>query len=140
MPKLSDDERDAFLDTLRYGVLTMLREDGSPLGVPVWYDWDGDVVRMFAASNTPKVARLTANPKASLLVINNLDEIERWVAFDGPVVIKTEGGMALAEKLAARYWDLSQEREAKMLETWREFASEIRLLELVPERIRSYKD
>ena len=140
MPKLTNDERDAFLSELRYGILTMQREDGSPIGVPVWYDWDGEAVRLFAASNSPKIARLTANPQASLLVVNNLDETEMWVAFDGEVSISSEGGMALAEQLAARYWSMTEPRHVELLAAWREVADQIWLLTLKPSRIRSYRD
>jgi nitroimidazol reductase NimA-like FMN-containing flavoprotein (pyridoxamine 5'-phosphate oxidase superfamily) len=140
MPKLSDQERDEFLSALRYGILTMMRSDESPVSVPVWYDWNGHVAQMFAASNSPKIGRLKANPQASLLVVNNLDEIEMWVAFDGPVTIRSKGGFELAEQLAGRYWDLTQLRQSEMLEAWRVAASEICLMELAPDRIRSYKE
>ena len=35
------------------------------MGIPVWFDWDGEVVRMFAGKDTPKVHRLRRDPKAS---------------------------------------------------------------------------
>ena len=56
------------------------------MGIPVWFDWDGEVVRMFVGKDTPKVHRLRRDPKASVLV-NHIDEPERWVAFDGLVSI-----------------------------------------------------
>ena len=140
MPVLSESERDKFLGALRYGILTCARENGSPVSVPVWYEWADGVVRMFALATSPKISRLKANPSASLLVVNNLDELEMWVAFDGDVRISDGGGFKLAERLAARYWDLSQARQAKMLEEWRAAASQISLLELAPQKIRSYKD
>ena len=37
---LTDQERDAFLKQARYGVLTHLMKDGSPVAVPVWFDRD----------------------------------------------------------------------------------------------------
>ena len=140
MPKLSDSERDKFLETVRYGILTMLRTDGSPISVPVWFEWTGEIVRLFALSNSPKMNRLKANPQASLLVVNNMDEMEAWVAFDGNVSIQDEGGIELAERLATRYWDLSDPQKSKTLEEWRAAASLISVLELVPDKIRSYKD
>ena len=140
MPVLTDSERDKFLNELRYGILTCVRTNNTPVSVPVWYEWSNGLVSMFALASSPKIARLKANPKASLLVVNNLDELEAWVAFDGDVKISNEGGLELAERLAARYWDLSQPRQAKMLQEWRAAASQILLLELTPEKIRSYKD
>ena len=76
------------------------------MGIPVWFDWDGEVVRMFVGKDTPKVHRLRRDPKASVLVTNHIDEPERWVAFDGLVSITDTGGFELAERLAPRYWGL----------------------------------
>ena len=42
----------------RIAMLSSLRRDGRPLTVPVWFDWDGSVVRMFAGATSPKVTRL----------------------------------------------------------------------------------
>jgi nitroimidazol reductase NimA-like FMN-containing flavoprotein (pyridoxamine 5'-phosphate oxidase superfamily) len=122
MAKMNEEERDRFLAEPRYGILNMVRSDGSPIGVPVWFDWNGETVRMFSGVLSPKIKRLQADPRASLLVVNHPTEKEAWVSFDGPVSIHEEGGLELAEELAPRYWDLSAP------------------LELRPVRIRSYKD
>ncbi len=61
------------------------------MGIPVWFDWNGEVVRMFAGKDTPKVHRLRRDPKASVLVTNHIDEPERGVAFDGLVSISDTG-------------------------------------------------
>jgi PPOX class probable F420-dependent enzyme len=140
MGQMTDAERDAFLARPRYGILSSLRADGSPVAVPVWFDWDGDVVRMFTHEATPKLKRLARDPRASLLVTNYVDEPEKWVAFDGPVSVCTEGGLDLALRLAGRYWDTSDPGRAAALEEWRTMASAWRLLELVPQRIRTYVD
>jgi hypothetical protein len=49
---------------------------------------------MFTSVLSPKVRRLQADPRASLLVVNHLAEPESWVAFDGPVSIQEEGGVS----------------------------------------------
>lgn len=140
MTKMNDDERERFLAEPRYGILTTVRSDGLPIGVPVWFDWDGETVRMFTGVNSPKIKRLQGDPRASLLVVNHLTENEAWVSFDGPVSIHEEGGLELAEALAPRYWDLSDPRRQETLELWRKAAAAMRLLELRPVRVRSYKD
>ena len=140
MTKMNDDERERFLAEPRYGILTTVRSDGSPIGVPVWFDWDGETVRMFTGVISPKIKRLQGDPRASLLVVNHLTENEAWVSFDGPVSIHEEGGLELAEALAPRYWDLSDPRRQETLELWRKAAAAMRLLELRPVRVRSYKD
>jgi nitroimidazol reductase NimA-like FMN-containing flavoprotein (pyridoxamine 5'-phosphate oxidase superfamily) len=138
--KMTDEERERFLAVPRYGILNTIRSDGWPIGVPVWFDWNGETVRMFTGVLSPKVKRLQADPRASLLVVNHPAEEEAWVSFDGSVSIHEEGGLGLAEALAPRYWDLSDPGRRKTLELWRKAAAAMRLLELRPARIRSYKD
>jgi nitroimidazol reductase NimA-like FMN-containing flavoprotein (pyridoxamine 5'-phosphate oxidase superfamily) len=140
MTKMNDEERERFLEEPRYGILNMIRSDGSPIGVPVWFDWNGEAVRMFTGVLSPKIKRLQGDPRASLRVVNHLTEDEAWVSFDGPVSIHEEGGLELAEALASRYWDLSDPRRQETLELWRKAAAAMRLLELRPVRIRTYRD
>lgn len=130
-------ERDAFLSVTRLGILSTLDAAGDPIAVPVWFEWDGSAVRFFSSGRAPKVARLRKRARASLLVVNNVGETEAWVAFDGDVTISAHGAIELAERLAARYWDLAQPAHAKMLESWRESAADLVLLSIVPARIRN---
>jgi PPOX class probable F420-dependent enzyme len=136
---MNEEERERFLAEPRYGILNTIRSDGLPIGVPVWFDWDGETIRMFSSVVAPKVKRIQANPRASLLVVNHLTEQESWVSFDGEVAMRDGGGLELAEKLAQRYWDLSDPERQETLELWRKAAAALRVLELRPERIRSYK-
>ena len=99
--------RDRFLERTRFGILTTNRKEGTPIAVPVWFEWDREVVRMFAVRTSPKVKRLRNDPRASLLVTNHLDEGESWVAFDGVVEIADTGGFELAERLTPRPPSLS---------------------------------
>jgi PPOX class probable F420-dependent enzyme len=139
MGQMTDAARDAFLAEPRYAILTTLRRDGSPISVPVWFDWDGRVVRMFTHEVTPKMRRLRSNPYASVLVTNHVNEKEKWVAFDGEIEVHDKGGLALAERLAERYWDDTPEHAAS-LESWRQMEDGWRVLELTPKSIRTYVD
>ena len=140
MATMTDEERESFLSEPRYGILNTLRSNGTPIGVPVWFDWDGEVARMFTSVVSPKIKRLESDPRASLLVVNHLDELERWVSFDGSVSIREGGGFELAERLASRYWDVSDPDRKATLALWRKVAAALRVLELVPARVRTYKD
>ncbi len=140
MAQMSDADRDAFLAVNRYGILSTLRRDGSPIAIPVWFDWDGSSVRMFTTASSPKLRRLANDARASVLVTNHVDEKEKWVAFDGTVTVSDEGGLELAEKLARRYWDLNDPVRATALQSWRAMESEWRLLEMVPDNVRTYAD
>ena len=130
-------ERDAFLAKVRLGILTTLREDGSPVAVPVWFEWDGAAVRVFTSVLSEKIRRLERDPRASLLVVNHVGEPEAWVAFDGSVTIRRDGAFELAERLAQRYWVLADAGHQAELGRWRTAAGALRVLELIPARIRS---
>ena len=134
---MTEDEREQFLSETRLGMLSMLNEQSEPVAVPVWFEWDGVAVRMFSFKRAPKVRRLRAHSRASLLVVNHIGEPEAWVAFDGDVAISDEGAMALADRLAPKYWDLKVMDHGKALADWREQASRFCLLTLTPERIRT---
>ncbi len=140
MGQMSKADREAFLAVNRYGILTTLRRDGSPIAIPVWFDWDGSSVRMFTTAASPKLRRLANDARASVLVTNHVGEKEKWLAFDGSIAVSDEGGFELAEKLAQRYWDLSDPARAAALESWRAMQSEWRLLEMVPDEVRTYAD
>ncbi len=134
---MATEVNEEFLRRPRLGTLITNSAEGTPVGIPLWYEWDGRVVRMFADRNSPKIERLRKDPRASVLVANHLDEIEYWVAFDGEVSVEDSGGLELAERLARHYWDVDEPRNRRMLESWRENSSRLCLLTLTPSRIRS---
>jgi PPOX class probable F420-dependent enzyme len=140
MATLDDAARDAFLAETRLGVLSTIADDGSPIAVPIWFEWDGKCARMFTSVTSPKVRRIQRDPRASLLVARPIGESEGWVAIDGRIEILDEGGIELAERLAARYWDLDDPERRGTLELWRKASQVLRVLELVPGAIRSYQD
>jgi PPOX class probable F420-dependent enzyme len=134
---MNDEMRDTFLTKTRYGYLTTLRRDGAPLTVPVWFEWDREVVRVFTGKDSAKVKRIRHDPRVTLLVTNQLDEPEAWVAFDGPASIELEGAFELAERLAHKYWDLSDPERQATLEGWRAQAETLCVIALRPERVRT---
>ena len=70
----SQQEIDTFLETPRLAILLYKGSRPAPTGVPVWFDWDGKTVRMFASRTSPKVAQLTKNRNISVLVTNQVGE------------------------------------------------------------------
>lgn len=129
--------RDQFLSRPRLATLSTNRKEGTPIAVPVWFEWDGRVIRMFSSTTAAKVRRLQRDPRASVLVTNHLDEPENWVAFDGEVTIEKDGGIELAERLAPRYWDLEVTERRATLDLWRQAKDFMCLLTLEPKRIRT---
>ncbi len=138
MTKMTDEARDAFLAETRIGILSTVGEDGWPISVPVWFEWDGSHARVFTSAGSPKVRRLERDPRVSLLVVNNVGEQEYWVAIDGRVEVREAGAGELAKRLADRYWDMADEEHKKTVEMWVEASATLRLLEIVPTRIRTY--
>lgn len=134
---LTAPQRDEFLATPRVVALATNSDSGIPISVPVWFEWDGEVARMFTHKRSPKMKRLARDPRASLLVANAFGEPEQWVLLEGEIETVNEGAMALAETLAERYWDLSNPEHAKTLDSWRESADDWCLLILKPSKISS---
>jgi PPOX class probable F420-dependent enzyme len=139
MASMTQAERDSFLEPPRLGMLSTLAADGAPVTVPVWFEWDGYAVRIFSGAATAKVRRIERDARATLLVPNNVGEPEAWVAFDGDITTRSEGVTELAERLAHRYWDMTQEAHRSELASWLRAAAHLRVLELIPQRVRSSK-
>jgi nitroimidazol reductase NimA-like FMN-containing flavoprotein (pyridoxamine 5'-phosphate oxidase superfamily) len=135
-PVQTPDDLRRFLDTPRLGTLIISRIDDTPVGIPIWFEWTDEVVLMFSYVNSVKVERLRSNPTASLVVANNIGEPEEWVAFDGTITISDSGGLDLAQRLAPRYWDLTEPRNRDELASWLRSPENFCLLTLTPERIR----
>ena len=130
-------QRDEFLTQPRLANLITNADPGVPIGVPVWFEWTGTKVQMFAGKETPKIDRIKRDPNASVLVTNAVGEREAWVAFDGPVDVGDEGAIELATRLAARYWDLGNKQLRAVLSSWQQAPESFCLLTLKPERIRA---
>ena len=126
-----------FLADPRLATLMTNREGGAPMGVPVWFEWTGSEVLMFAAAGSAKLKRIERDPNISVLVTNHVGEPEAWIAFDGRVSVSPEDASDLIGRLGARYWDLSHPEKRQTLESWQAAKEAFVLLRLTPERIRS---
>ena len=90
MAKLEEKPR-KFLDESPYvGVVTTLREDGSPHSTIVWVDVEGDKVSFNTARGRAKPKHLEHDPRASLLMVDPNDAF-KWVAVSGPAELTEEG-------------------------------------------------
>ena len=133
---MDEAQREAFLATPRLGVLMMNREP-APIGVPLWFEWNGTTVEMFSNAQMPKIRRIKRNPNASVMAVNSVGEPEGWVAFDGTIEITNPGGIELATRLAERYWDLSDPTHRSILDGWQQSPDAMCQLTLTPAQIRS---
>jgi PPOX class probable F420-dependent enzyme len=121
MAKLGEKPR-KFLDESPYvGVVTTLREDGSPHSTIVWVDVEGDKVSFNTARGRAKPKHLEHDPRASLLMVDPNDAF-KWVAVSGPVEMTQDGADAQIDKLAKKYlgkdeypWRNPEETRVKVL-------------------------
>lgn len=133
-----EDPVEAFLGARsRLAMLTTLRRDGTPTTVPVWFEWASGELSIFCEAASSKLDRIRRDPRISVTVANDLDEPEFWVAFDGVAAIEPDGGLAVAERLAPAYWDLSDPGRVATLAAWREAGDgAMARIVLRPERVR----
>ena len=102
MAKLDEKAR-KFLDESPYvGVVTTLREDGSPHATIVWVDVEGDKVSFNTALGRAKPKHLKHDPRASVLMVDPNNSY-KWVAVSGPAELTEEGADAQIDKLAKKY-------------------------------------
>src|SRR5438132_12885611 len=102
MAKLEEKAR-KFLDESPYvGVVTTLREDGSPHATIVWVDVEGDKVSFNTALGRAKPKHLKHDPRASVLMVDPNNSY-KWVAVSGPAELTEEGADAQIDKLAKKY-------------------------------------
>src|SRR2546423_14967017 len=102
MAKLTEKQK-VFLENPFVGVVTTLREDGSPHSTVVWVDVEesGDV-SFNPALGRAKPRELEHDPRVALLVLDPNDPY-KWVALDGTAELTTEGADAQIDRLAKKY-------------------------------------
>jgi PPOX class probable F420-dependent enzyme len=121
MAKLGEKPR-KFLDESPYvGVVTTLREDGSPHSTIVWVDVEGDRVAFNTARGRLKPKNLERDGRASLVMVDPGDPY-RWVSVSGPAEMTEDGADAQIDKLAKKYigkdqypWRNPEEKRVKVL-------------------------
>jgi PPOX class probable F420-dependent enzyme len=101
---LADDLREWLMQTLRYPVLSVIAEDGSPSQSVMWFDLDPerpDTILMNTKRGRAKERWLRRDPRVSLC----FEDGYRWAAFKGRVTLDDDGarGMELIQSLARRY-------------------------------------
>jgi PPOX class probable F420-dependent enzyme len=119
MAALTEKQKD-FLQNPYVGVVTTLREDGSPQTTVVWVDVEDGVVSFNTALGRAKPKHLERDPRASVLVVDPNDPY-KWVSIDGHAELTTEGADAQIDRLAKKYlgkdeypWRNPQEKRVKV--------------------------
>ncbi|MDT0568633.1 pyridoxamine 5'-phosphate oxidase family protein [Streptomyces sp. DSM 3412] len=106
----------AFLRRPLYGFLSVAGGPLPPQPRPVWFEATADgTIQLFTAPDSPKVRRLSRDPRASLVVAAPVGERERWLSVTGRTTVEPDGAHDLCARLAARYWDLDDPARADAL-------------------------
>lgn len=140
MARMTTDQMSRFFERTRQAILLTTAADGTPSGVPIWFDWDGETVRFFSSAGAPKVQRITEDPRISVLVTNDIDEAPSWVRFEGraQVDLGADAKALAVDILAPRYWDLDVAHYRSTVEQWSQAPDDaFVVVRLTPERIRS---
>ena len=111
-----------FLDANPFvGVVTTLREDGSPHSTVVWVDVEDGKPSFNTALGRAKPNHLQRDPRASLVVVDPNDAY-KWVAVSGPAQLTEDDADAQIDKLAKKYigkdeypWRKATETRVKVL-------------------------
>jgi PPOX class probable F420-dependent enzyme len=128
-------EADQFLRETRIAKLAYLHEAGAPTAVPVWFEWEGEVARVFTSRTSPKARRIAADPRVALTVEEPVGVHERWVTIEGTAAISDAGTVELLARLARRYYQPAQAEQA--IASWTAKPEMWVTLTITPSRIRS---
>lgn len=119
---LFDDEKRAF------AFLGTSMQDGTPHVTPVWFDMQGELMRLNTARGRVKDRNMTARPKVSLAIMDPEDSY-RYMHIRGTVVEVTEEGAREHIDLLAKKYLGSEEYP------W--YGGEVRVIYLVrPDLVR----
>ena len=59
---------ETLLERPLYGHLATTRPDGSPQVNPMWFDWDGELLRFTHTTKRQKYRNVTANPNVAMSI------------------------------------------------------------------------
>ena len=121
MRQLKEQQKKFLEDNPYVGIVTTLRDDGSPHSTVVWVDVEDGKPSFNTATGRAKPAHLEHDPRASLLVVDPNDAY-RWVAVSGHARVTEEGADDQIDKLAKKYigkdkypWRKPTEQRLKVL-------------------------
>lgn len=118
-----------FLANPFVGEVTDLRPDGSPHTTVVWVDTEDGNVRFNTARGRAKERYLSADPRASLIVVDPQDPY-RWLSVSGRAKLDEEGADAHIDSLAKKYLGKDEY-------PWRNAAETRVIIRITPEKIDS---
>ncbi len=101
-------------------VLATSMPDGSPQTTPLWFDFDGEFIRINSAKGRTKDRNIRLDPRVALAIVDDANPY-RYVQIRGRVVEIIEGDVAREhiDQLSRRYtgqnWELMHPHEVRVM-------------------------
>ena len=121
MAALEEKQRKFLAENPYVGVVTDLREDGSPHSTVVWIDVEDGKVSFNTARGRAKPTHLERDPRASVIVVDPQNPY-KWVSISGRAEMTEKGADEQIDKLAKKYlgkdeypWRKPEEKRVKVL-------------------------
>ena len=95
-----------FLDRPNVAILATIRKDGSPHLTRVWYEYDGDEVRISITDTRAKYRHVLRDPRVSLAVTTpsaSSQDVHKEVMLEGKAQVTSEGGPELIRRLGIKF-------------------------------------
>ncbi len=113
------DYRD-LLERSLLAVLATTMPDGSPQATPLWFDFDGQFIRINSARGRAKDRNMRRDPRVALVIIDDANPY-RYVQIRGRVVEIIEGDVArehinqLSQRYTGQDWQLASPDEVRVM-------------------------
>ena len=112
-----------YLDLLErplLAILATIMPDGSPQATPLWFDFDGQYVRVNSAKGRVKDRNMRRDPRVALVIVDDQNPY-RYLQIRGRVVEIIEGDVArlhineLSQRYTGRDWTSLQPDEERVM-------------------------
>jgi PPOX class probable F420-dependent enzyme len=101
-------------------VLATSMPDGSPQATPLWFDFDGQLIRVNSARGRAKDRNMRRDPRVALVIVDDANPY-RYVQIRGRVVEMVEGDVArehinqLSQRYTGQDWQLARPDEVRVI-------------------------
>jgi len=112
-----------YLDLLQrplLAILSTIMPDGGPQASPLWFDFDGDFIRINSARGRAKDRNMRRDPRIALVIVDGANPY-RYVQIRGRVVRLIEGDIArehinqLSQRYTGQDWELASPDELRVI-------------------------
>ena len=131
---MTPEQIDAYLNEPRIADLATINPDGSPHIAPVWYRYDGAVVKVFTQHTAVKLRNIRHDPRVALSIATQ-SEPYGYVIVSGAAAISDEGIPDEVRQMAIHYKG-EAEGEAYIREALAQFT--FRLITITPTKMSGW--